>query len=310
MPGDELLEKRQALGDFKTLQDQIADRAYLKAIFETTARIDAFPAQLESIRAQGYDFGRDVAGEIEALGARWAALAADASAAGEARATAISARLTELKSAADALSISEGLAAQIQANKLLEFLAPLQAEMADMTAEAERVAAGIAPDVEALAARLAALDSYVKRTEEASFAFNAGEAVYIALEVEWKKGKHAKEAAEGVLYVTDQRVIMEQREKQGGFMGLGGKMVQTVLWQVPLVAIRQVTALSAEPPASAQQVHMHFEEGGPFTEEQIIELKGDVQAEWFAARCERALRGEIVHERWGTPEAGLDDGRD
>src|SRR5690606_6746931 len=77
------------------------------------------------------------------------------------------------------------------------------------------------------------INKYIERTQNATFDFRAGEDVYMVIEAEWKKTGKDKDDPNGWLYITNQRIIMEQAEKQGGFLGFGGKKVEGLLWDAP-----------------------------------------------------------------------------
>lgn len=72
----------------------------------------------------------------------------------------------------------------------------------------------------------------------------SGEAVFIASKAEWAQTGKDSDDPDGFLCVTNQRIIFEQSEKKGKFLGMfGGKKVQAELWSVPLA---QLTAMTTE----------------------------------------------------------------
>jgi hypothetical protein len=288
--GDIQTEKNQALDRFTGLQEQITAQVHLKNVVETGQKLAGLAERLEALHARGYAFARDLQEQIETLQARWQDVETEARAAAEQAIQPIDAELRSLQLAYNTLSASEGVAAEIQANKLVQKLTLVAQALTEATRQIDSMLGDIPDQIERLEAHVVPLEAYMKRIEEACFPFNRDETVYIAVEAEWKKGKNSKDNPEGIFYVTDQRLIMEQKEKQGGFMGLGGKKVQELIWQVSLSSVKEVT------PDGAELVRFTFGEDGPFTET-AIELRGEIDAAWFAEQVRRALSGEIDDER-------------
>jgi len=70
-----------------------------------------------------------------------------------------------------------------------------------------------------------------------------GEHVYIACKAEWSTTGKAGDDPDGILYVTHKRLLFEQKEKQGKFLGVfGGKKVQNALWEVDLAHLQSSEA--------------------------------------------------------------------
>jgi hypothetical protein len=291
--GDVQADKSQALARFKGLQEQITAQAYLKNVTETGQKLAGLSERLETLHGRGYAFGRDLKERIEALQARWLDVETEARAVTEQAVQPVETELRGLQLAYETLSTSEGVAAEIQANKLAQKLTLIAQALTEATRQIDSVLGDVPDRIGHLETQLVLLETYMKRIEEACFPFNRDETVYIAVEVEWKKGKNTKDNPDGIFYVTDQRLIMEQKEKQGGFMGLGGKIVQELAWQAPLSSVREVTP---EIPGAVELARFTFGEDGPFAET-AIELRGGVDAAWFVTQVRRAISGEIDDER-------------
>lgn len=144
--------------------------------------------------------------------------------------------------------------------------------------------------------QISEINTYLERAESATFAFLAGESVYMVVKAEWKKGKKKKENPDGFFYITNQRVMMEQQEKKGGFMGMGGKKEEGLLWESPVDAIDNVDHEKKGMLGGIDLIHMRFGSGGPFGET-TVEVKGGINAEWFASKLRRAVKLEIEGER-------------
>jgi hypothetical protein len=144
--------------------------------------------------------------------------------------------------------------------------------------------------------QLREIETYLSRAQQATFEFLAGEDIYMVVEAEWKQSGNKKDNPDGFLYITSQRLIMEQQEKKGGFVGFGGKKVEGVAWESPIGAIDEIKHEKKGMLGGIDLVHLRFGSGGPFGET-TIEVKGGINAEWFANRLRRAVKGEIEGER-------------
>jgi hypothetical protein len=128
-----------------------------------------------------------------------------------------------------------------------------------------------------------------------------GERLALAAEAEWKKGSSNRENPDGLFIVTDRRIVMERKEKEGGFLGFGGRAVQELCWELPLASVASVRAeqrgllghvdlihLSLAPGASVS-VPGGTSPGAPIT----VEVKGSVDADEFAAELRGVLDGSL-----------------
>ncbi len=126
----------------------------------------------------------------------------------------------------------------------------------------------------------------------------AGESVVIAAEAEWVGGKGRDEAPDGILYLTNGRLIFEQKEKVGKTLGFfGGKKVQEVEWAFDLPAISAVRAKNAGLLGGKDMLYV--EHGG---QEYTIEVKGRATNDDWAGYIERAKSGAFIA---AAPEIAL-----
>lgn len=122
----------------------------------------------------------------------------------------------------------------------------------------------------------------------------------------WRDGK--KDGPEGVLYLTDQRLLFEQKEKVATkkvlFVTTESEMVQELLMAVPITGVE--SCASSHKGLGGHQDHLDFE----FSEGDFVNahfhLQGQDSDRW-AALIKRVLNAEIQRERFypeGTvPEA-------
>jgi hypothetical protein len=315
MPGADWAEKREALGGFQTIQGHITQRSFLRVVADVDRELTALRTRLDDIQTRGYAFGREIGEEIEDVTAVWTPIAQAIREAASARAEAVAARLAELRSYVDILEISEGVAAQIQANKLLELMAPLKAELATLSADVGQQlntqARDVPTRVNALSVWLDAVEASLKRSPEAEFELNAAEAVVLAVEVEWRPNNEPsekdKEPMRGMLFLTDQRLVLEAHEWQGGILGLGGKKVQRIVWEGPYTAIRAISRVPSSD-ESGDTITLDLDESAPAEDLQL--LARGLPAFVVEERLRNAVTSPPVQSRWTAPiEASETDER-
>jgi hypothetical protein len=77
-------------------------------------------------------------------------------------------------------------------------------------------------DINALDWRLDALEWSVQQINAAAFKLDQGEALIIAVSAEWIDKAAGRRDMDGGLYLTDRRVLFEQKERTGAFLGIFG----------------------------------------------------------------------------------------
>lgn len=103
---------------------------------------------------------------------------------------------------------------------------------------------GAKESLETLESHLESVAWSLEQFKESGIELAGGEGVFIASKAEWAQTGKGSDDPDGFLYVTNQRIIFEQSEKKGKFLGLfGGKKVQNELWSV---ALSQITSLATE----------------------------------------------------------------
>lgn len=144
--------------------------------------------------------------------------------------------------------------------------------------------------------QLSDIETWLERAKTANFEWNAGEDMYMVVKAEWKKTGNKKEDPDGFLYITSQRLVMEQAEKKGGFMGFGGKRVEELLWESPIGAMEEIDYEKKGLLGGIDLIHIRFGSGGPFGDV-TLEVKEGIHARVFASKLQQAASGAIERER-------------
>ncbi|NQS92524.1 MAG: hypothetical protein HQ574_08960 [Chloroflexi bacterium] len=124
-------------------------------------------------------------------------------------------------------------------------------------------------DVQKVKTHLTKLEWMLTELSEASFELLATESGIMAVKAVWaKNGKQTKVDPEGVLYLTDQRILFEQKEKVAKkkvlFVTTEKKLVQVLLWDAPIVLIDEVKPRKEGFLNKDDYIELHFGSGGPF----------------------------------------------
>lgn len=121
-------------------------------------------------------------------------------------------------------------------------------------------------------------------TESACFGFLPTESVVRAVKAVWTRDDREDKAdPEGILFLTDQRLVFEQREevatKKVLFMTTERKMVQELLFEVPVFSIASVQATKQGMLKNEDWIELEFESGA-FTRNAKLHLDGQNCNDW------------------------------
>ena len=133
---------------------------------------------------------------------------------------------------------------------------------------------------------------------------NAGGALIIASEAEWKQTGRGKDDPDGILYLTDKALIFEQKEKKEKTFGLfGGKLVQEVEWSIPLGQISDVRSKNEGMFGGKDILFLTISTGDPAPEVKI-EVKGSSDNKAWVAFITKTQQGAPIVD---TPQTALPD---
>lgn len=256
------------------------------------------PQALRHVRDTGYVFAADLDDDVRDLGRRVGLLADDLRAQARNALRDLSDRLDRMRDGfrrLDAQSFGDPSFS----------LGRLSSELDDASERFERLKQSIAtaladfPDrAAALTARLATIRQYIDHARGASFSFSPDEKLYLAVPAEWEKTGRGKDDPDGILHVTDRRLIMERKEREGGFLGFGGKAVQGVLWELPWDQVDGLRPEQRGLMGGVDLIHFRLKPGSPLgVDELTVEVKGGLDADAFAEQLRPALDGRLASQR-------------
>ena len=140
-------------------------------------------------------------------------------------------------------------------------------------------------EVEKLGTDLSKVESTLDHCDAASFGFLPGEAVVMAVKAVWTRDdkKEDKDDPEGILFLTDQRLLFEQKEeiatKKVLFVTTERELVQKLQFEVPVVSVETVKATKQGLFKNEDWIEMVLASGS-FSREVKLHLDGQDSNEW------------------------------
>lgn len=273
-------------------------------ISETTRRIAQLPDSIQKVRSRGYRFASYLEHKAEVLQQVW----------------------DDARSQAQRLLDTEGMRLKMDLRPLQERLtagegylknpATLTNVMNDIKAKVDSLENAVndasrrvkaiyetaARDIAQTFEQLTTIGWYLDQQDEASFPFLDGESLFLAAKAEFVATGKGKDDPDGILYLTDQRLIFEQKETTGKKLGLfGGKKTQELEWEIPLNQIEQVVAENKGLFGGKDMLNFTLGSGAPFAA-LTVEVKGGVKSKFWAAQIERMIRDAASDERMIQPD--------
>jgi predicted nuclease with RNAse H fold len=175
----------------------------------------------------------------------------------------------------------------------------LEAKIKAAETHIETLYSQLAQEVSQVRHQLDRIGGYLDLKDAASFDFMAGEAVYVVNQAEWDNNS---DKPDGYIYLTNHRLIFEQKEKTGKTLGLfGGKEVHKVLWEVPLNLIENAEPEDKGLFGGKDMVHFQLGTGAPYARI-TVEIKGGIDSKAWVAELKKMLRGELNGGTINDPE--------
>lgn len=145
--------------------------------------------------------------------------------------------------------------------------------------------------------QISTINWYLEQFEDASFDLESNEALVMVAKAEWVQSGKGKEDPDGILYLTNQRLIFEQKEKVGKRFGLfGGQKVQDVVWEFKVRFVENLEHENRGMLGGKDIIHLTVSEGAPMPVI-TIEVKGGADNKAWIQEIQRVMSNEIENER-------------
>ncbi|HRE48174.1 MAG TPA: hypothetical protein PLD47_10655 [Aggregatilineales bacterium] len=248
-----MTDSTEALNRFNTLHSKaknILDGVSLSGITndlkETMTAVMRLPTEIQRARGRGYTVQPELEGRAREFVQLWERLSREATSLIETEGFVLRNEARQVE-----IIIAQSGFAQNNPTELDRLGSLLEREIADAEGKIEeserRIRNHYEPtqnEITQLVEQLTDIHWFLDHLAEATFTLNSGESLVMAATAEWVATGKGKDDPDGILFLTDKRLIFEQKETTGKTLGMfGGKKVQEVKWDVPL---SQVEAVSTE----------------------------------------------------------------
>ena len=227
--------------------------------------------RIGSLRERGYAFEKNLEAKAKALTKEWAGIEPELETLIKKEASSLELYLRPLENQMSQLA-GEGGSMAAQRPRLNKLKSEVEVLEGRVEAAEENIRGGydqFSSGVDQLKSHLYKLEWMMTELGEASFELLATESGIMAVKAVWAKDvKQTKEDPEGVLYLTDQRIIFEQKEKVATkkvlFVTTKKKLVQESLWEVPVVLVEDVKPRKEGFLNKDDYIDLVFSSGAPF----------------------------------------------
>ena len=275
--------------DLQSLQSSLRDLQSSARLTDLRDRVEdlggsvnGLDQRVADLRKKGYAFEKELEVQAADFVKSWAGIAPDLKREIEREAAGLARSLTPLETRLAGLTGERGAPAALlpRAERLKTEVETLEGRIEAVEKNIRGAYDKFQSDVNQLEYHLGRLEWTLTELSEASFQLLAAESGIMAVKAVWaQEGKQTKSDPEGVLYLTDQRIIFEQKEKVATkkvlFVATEKEMVQETLWEVPVVLVEEAKSrkegflnkddyldLALDSRASMDKVHLHIWQRG------------------------------------------------
>jgi acyl carrier protein phosphodiesterase len=270
-PAQEISSAISALqSKVKSLQEQVRLTRERDALEDLQTTVGGLVQRLASLRTRGYVFEKDLEAQAQALTRSWSLLYPNFQ-------TTINSQSNTLMNALQPIERQMPQLAALAGNPAAArpLLNPLQASVDQLESQveaAERMISGMYDQLSAqvgnLKRHLDEIDFMLKNVAEATFQLLPTEGGIAAVKAEWyKTGQEQKGDPQGILYLTDQRLLFEQKEevvtKKVLFVATEKHKVQGLQLELPVARVDQVTTSKAGMLKNEDHIEVRLASGAP-----------------------------------------------
>ena len=294
----EIKGMQSSLGDLQSsarLAD-IRDR-----VEDLTVTVRGLDQRIASLREHGYAFEKDLENQAAQFVQDWAKVEPGLKRKIESEAGELEGGLRPLETQLAQLAGDRSPATVLQPR-----VARLKTQVENLESRVEGAEKSIRGEYDQFQNTVSQLENHLSKLEwtlteisEADFELLATESPIMAVKAVWaKEGKQTKEDPEGVLFLTDQRVLFEQKEKVATkkvlFIATEKELVQELKWEIPVVLVEDAKASKEGFLNKDDYLELRLAAGAPFDVLHIhIWQRGD---EWVSL-IQRAKAGDFDASR-------------
>ena len=296
---------KRVIGEQKTKFNRLIERSKLTQLVRDTSslenQVNSLPQTVAQLRARGYAFRSYLEQKSEVLANQWGEVN------GEIRKWIDEESRTLGEHVSDAEKFIRDIDAAKAAtttqehltNQLSSVLETLDTRVSAAEKHIRQMYDDLRREVQVMNKQLTEVGWFLEQRDEASFSFMPAEAVFLVAEATWDAGG---KNMNGILFLTDQRVVFEQKETVGKTLGLfGGQKAHELKWEAPVSAVEEVRAENKG--LFGGKDMLYFTMGGGATHRSItVEVKGGADCKFWAQQIKRMVSGDAHDERAIEPD--------
>ncbi len=295
-------ELAASIEEAKSRFDDLVKRVQMTDIVSETSslgnKIEGLPEAIDGVRSRGYKFRSYLENKIEVMAEQWDNINDRVEQWLDEESAELDDELATAEKAYQRLS-SRGSERRLE--KLTAALDTLETQVEASEEKIKALYNEVNQEMNTTSRQLAQINKQLDWLEAADVSLNAGEGLFIAAEAEWDDNR---DKPDGFIYVTDQRILFEQSEKKGGMLGFGGKKVKEMLWEVSHDQVEKVVPANEGFGGGKDMMTLKLGSGAPYSEI-VCEIKGGIEADYWAQQVNRAAKGLISQESAVEPDPEL-----
>ncbi len=305
---DEIAARLRSLRrEFDETHDAARFTSITEEIGSIGGEVSTLPSEIEEIRNRGYAFRSYLENKAEKLHEHWRDIRQSVRDSVERESDDLKRELSSVERWVERAEndADDPDRAGSTIDKAQEELGELKSKIEGAERRISSTFSTLRQDISQTKTQLSQINWYLDQKDEASFDFLAGEALFLAAKAEWVKTGKNKQDPDGILYLTDQRLLFEQKETTGKRLGMfGGKKEQELELDLPLGQIEGVEPEKKGMLGGIDLLNFELGSGAPFST-LTIEVKGGVNCKFWAKQIERMISGDTQDERAIEPDPEL-----
>lgn len=230
-----------------SLQDGVRLTRIRDAVEDIQTTINNMGQRIASLRSKGYVFEKSLEDQSIDFARQWALILPNVQQQINMQSATLSASLRSIEVQLPRLttSINNPVAARAILNNLKTSVSSLESNIGSVERTINGMYDNVNNQVQKVANHLKDIEWMLNQISEASFKLMPNEAGVMAVKSEWwKTGKEQKDDPEGVFYLTDQRLLFEQKEevatKKILFIATEKQKIQNLLLDIPVALVEEI----------------------------------------------------------------------
>jgi predicted nucleic acid-binding Zn-ribbon protein len=235
------------------------------------SEVKGLDQRIKSLRQLGYAFEKGLEGQASDLHREWLKMEPGIKTRIEKESQELTRSLNPLENQITAVAGDSTAPASLQPR-----VERIKSQVETIEGKVEAIEDSISGEYDGYSSKVSKLKYHLTKLEwtlteisEAGFDLLATESAIMAVKAVWAKGeKQTKQDPEGVLYLTDQRIIFEQKEKVATkkvlFVATEKKLVQETLWEIPVVLVEEVKSRDEGFLGKDDYIDLQLKSGAPF----------------------------------------------